>query len=71
MQHNIGLRLKECLYEAKSADLLHRSSESAEVGSLESRRYLVASGVGHGFCAIVAQVLSQLGILGALDKQFG
>ncbi len=31
----------------------------------------VAPGVGRGFVALEAQVLSQLGIQGALDKQFG
>ena len=34
------LRLKKCLYAAKTADLLHRMSENGNVRSLESRRYL-------------------------------
>ena len=40
MQHNDCLWRKECWHEAKTADLLHRSSESTDVGSLESWRYL-------------------------------
>ncbi|MNV87141.1 hypothetical protein D3C71_1812420 [compost metagenome] len=40
MQHNDRLWRKECWHEAKTADLLHRSAEGPDVGSLESWRYL-------------------------------
>ena len=40
MQHNDRLWRKECWHDAKTADLLQRSSEGTDVGSLESWRYL-------------------------------
>lgn len=38
MQHNDCHWRKECWHEAKTADLLHRSAEGHDVGSLEAAR---------------------------------